>query len=102
MPKNLNLNIPSRAAMRASILTLAMSQETRDILDKLDLDEQRSVDTLGRLLNAGAVGSDQMTRLIGKLQDKGARPSAGALDELAKAVRGKPVQGRAALAFRTP
>ncbi len=83
-------NVPSPGQTRAAIMTLAMSQQTRDILDRLDLEDEKSVATLGRLLNAGAVDSDHMTRLIAKLQATGARPSRGVLEDLAKAVRNAP------------
>ena len=93
-------NIPSHGQTRAAIMTLAMSQQTRDILDRLDIEDERSVETIGRLLHAGAVDSNHMTRLIAKLEEAGAKPSRGVLEELAQVVRADP-QGRAELAFHT-
>ncbi len=93
-------NIPNPGQMRIAMMALAMSQETRDILDRLDIEEEKSVATLGRLLKAGAVDSDHMTRLIAKLEEAGAKPSRGVLEELAQVVRADP-QGRAELAFHT-
>ena len=97
MTKNKN-TIPSIARTRAALMTLAMSQSTRDILDKLDIEEARSVETIGRLLHAGAVDSNHMTRLIAKLEEAGAKPSRGVLEELSTAMLNSP-EGRAALAL---
>ena len=98
--KHRNQSIPTPAQMRTSLMVLAMSSTTRDILDRLDIEQEKSVATLGRLLHAGAVPGDKMVALIGRLQDAGAKPSRGVLEELAVAVRTDPL-GRAALVFNT-
>ena len=79
-------------------MALAMSASTRDILERLDLENERSVATIGRLLSVGAVDAGTSMRLITKLTEAGAKPSRGVLEELAVAVRADP-QGHAALVF---
>ncbi len=84
------MTFPSGAGMRAKIFWLTMDPETRGVVEQMRLEEAGHVDILSRLLRDDALASGDLARLIGRLQDAGAKPSRGVLDSLAAAVRAAP------------
>ncbi len=88
------------AALRTAVMMLAMDQRARDALRQMDLEDEKQVQVISKVLRAGAMTSPNLLRLIAALQDKGVKPSRGVLEELAQVVRADP-QGRAELAFHT-
>ena len=86
------------AALKAAVVMLSLDSRAREALHKMDLEDEHHVRVISRVLQAGAMTSPNKLRLIAALQDRGVRPSRGALEKLAVAVRADP-QGRAALVF---